>query len=85
MKKIFFVFFAFLALAVPSTNASQGMERAISGIQPTESIALLFLQDFTSRQALQRAGQRAVEGAVRKSYPDCQGLASMDPRRSVGI
>jgi hypothetical protein len=36
--------------------------------------------NFISNQELQRTGQRTVEGAVRKFYPDCQGLASIDPR-----
>ena len=36
--------------------------------------------NFISNRELQRTGQRTAEGAVMKFYPDCQGLASIDPR-----
>jgi hypothetical protein len=38
---------------------------------------------FISNQELQRTNQRTAEGAIRKFYPDCQGLASIDPHAHV--
>ncbi len=35
---------------------------------------------FISNQKLQRTSQRTAEGAIRKFYPDCQALVSIDPR-----
>ena len=39
--------------------------------------------NFISNRELQRTGQRTVDGAVKKFYPDCQGLASIDPQMYV--
>ena len=36
--------------------------------------------NFISNQELQRTSQRTAEGAIRKFYPDCQALVSIDPR-----
>lgn len=40
--------------------------------------------NFISNRELQRTGQRTAEGAVMKFYPDCQGLASINPRTYIG-
>jgi hypothetical protein len=39
--------------------------------------------NFISNQEFQRTGQRTVEAAVRKFYPDCAGMAVIDPKRYV--
>lgn len=39
--------------------------------------------NFISNRELERTGQRTVEGAVMKFYPDCQGIASINPRTYV--
>jgi hypothetical protein len=36
--------------------------------------------NFISNRELQRTGQRTAEGAIRKFYPDCQDLISVDSR-----
>lgn len=38
---------------------------------------------FISNKELQRTGQRTAEGAVRKFYPDCSTIASIDPQMYV--
>jgi hypothetical protein len=38
---------------------------------------------FISNQELQRTGHRTAEGAVRKYYPDCSTIASIDPQTYV--
>jgi hypothetical protein len=38
------------------------------------------LYSFISNRELHHTGQRTVEGAVRKFYPDCETIASIDPK-----
>lgn len=154
MRKIFPVLLVVIAVVASSAHASQGMERAMSGIQSPEDIARFFSQEFTytmtlpdrahspeetiaamsgdcedfailasamltrmgienqvfvikfsdlkiahavciwkdrngyysfiSNQELHRTGQSTVESAIRKFYPDCQALVSIDPRTYAG-
>lgn len=39
--------------------------------------------NFISNRELCRSGQRTVEAAIKKFYPDCCGIASLDPRMYV--
>ena len=78
MRKVFFVILVIIAaaasLVVPSAYASQGMEKAMSGIQSPEDIARFFSQEFTYTMTLPDRAHTPEE-TIETMSGDCEDLA----------